>query len=91
MENGCKNFISPTMNKIKIEPYHKNRLHDITFAQTKLRIANSKGHCLEDTINLTQELYDYIIYLYSHIEQLEKDKRYLLEQKLNRDKCKTSQ
>lgn len=91
MENGCKNFISPTMDKIKIEPYHKNRLHDITFAQIKLRIANSRGHCLEDTINLTQELYDYIIYLYSHIEQLEKDKRYLLEQKLNRDKCKTSQ
>lgn len=82
MKNGCKNFISPTMDKIKIEPYHHNRLHDISYAQVYLRLANSRGKCLEDTINLTQELYEYIIYLYSHIEQLEKDKRFLLEQTL---------
>ena len=86
MKNGCKDFVSPTMDKIKIEPYYENRLHDISFAQTFLRIANARGNCLEDTINLTQELYEYIIYLYSHIEQLEKDKMYLLEQKLKRDK-----
>ncbi len=85
MKNGCKDFISPTMDKIKIDPFYENRLHDITFAQVKLRLANSRGVCLEDTINLTQELYEYIIYLYSHIEQLEKDKMYLLEQKLKND------
>lgn len=84
MKNGCKEFVSPTMDKIKIEPFSENRLHDIPFAQTFLRIANSRGKCLEDTINLTQELYEYINYLYSHIEQLEKDKIYLLEQKLKK-------
>ena len=82
MRNGCKEFISPTMDKIKIEPYFENRLHDIIFAQTYLRIANARGKCLEDTINLTQELREYIVYLYRHIDQLEKDKRYLLEQRL---------
>lgn len=82
MKNGCKKFTSPIMDKIKLEPFHENRLHDITFAQTYLRIANSRGVCLEDTINLTQELYEYIVYLYSHIEQLEKDKMYLLKQSL---------
>ena len=81
MKNGCKDFVSPTMDRIKIEPFYENRLHDITFAQTFLRIANRRGVCLEDTINLTQELYEYIIYLYSHIEQLEKDKKYLLAQR----------
>ena len=70
------------MDKIKIEPFSENRLHDITFAQTYLRIANGRGMCLEDTINLTEELYRYIIYLYQHIEQLEKDKQYLLKQNL---------
>lgn len=82
MKNGCKDFISPTMDKIKIEPFYENRLDDIAFAQTKLRILNGRGVYLEDTIQLTQELYEYIVYLYSHIEQLEKDKRYLLEQAL---------
>jgi len=82
MKNGCKPFVSPTMDKIKIDPYSVNRLHDIMFAETYLRIANSRGNCLEDTLNLVKELYEYIIYLYSHIEQLEKDKRYLLEQNL---------
>lgn len=72
------------MDKIQIEHYHENRLHDIDFAQTKLRMLNQRGLCLEDTINLTQELYKYIVYLYSHIDQLEKDKRYLVEQKLKR-------
>lgn len=82
MKNGCKDFVSPTMDKIKIEPYFENRLHDIMFAQTKLEILNHRGCCLEDTMQLTQELYKYIIYLYSHIEQLEKDKQYLLERRL---------
>ncbi len=82
MKNGCKDFASPTMNKIKIDPYFENRLHDITFAQTYFRVANSRGDCVEDTVNLTEELYRYIIYLYQHIEQLEKDKRYLLVQML---------
>lgn len=87
MRNGCKEFISPTMDKIKIEPFYENRIHDIKFAQTKLEILNHRGYCLGDTRQLTQELYEYIIYLYSHIEQLEKDKRYLLEQRLkNRGK-----
>ena len=89
MKNGCKKFVSPTMDKIKIEPYYENRLHDIKFAQVKLRILNNRGACLEDTVNLTGELYEYIIYLYSHIEQLEKDKRYLLEQNLRNKHRKT--
>ena len=84
MINGCKDFISPTMDKIKIEPFYENRIHDIKFAQTKLEILNHRGYCLEDTMQLTQELYEYIIYLYSHIEQLEKDKQYLLEKLLNK-------
>ena len=77
MKNGCKPFVSPTMDKIEIQPFYENRLNDIAFAQTKLRLLNSRGLCLEDTLNLTQELYEYINYLYSHIEQLEKDKLYL--------------
>lgn len=86
MKNGCKDFVSPTMDKIKIEPYFENRLHDIIFAQTYLRMANSRGKCIEDSMTLIQELREYIVYLYAHIEQLEKDKRYLLAQKLKRDK-----
>lgn len=82
MKNGCKDFISPTMDKLKIEPYSENRLHDIIFAQTFLGMANNRGHCIEDSMNLIQELREYIVYLYSHIEQLEKDKKYLLEQYL---------
>ena len=85
MKNGCKDFISPTMDKIKIEPYHENRLHDMIFAQCFLRVANNRGKCIEDSMNLMQELREYIVYLYRHIEQLEKDKRYLLEQRLKRD------
>lgn len=82
MKNGCKDFISPTMDKIKIEPYFENRLHDVIFAQTYLELANHRGHCAEDSRALIGELRDYIIYLYRHIDQLEKDKRYLLEQRL---------
>lgn len=74
------------MDKIKIEPYFENRLHDIIFAQTFLRIANNRGKCIEDSMTLIQELREYIVYLYNHIEQLEKDKRYLLEQRLKGDK-----
>ena len=70
------------MDKIKIEPYHENRLHDVIFAQVRLEHANHRGHCVNDTRQLIQELYEYIVYLYSHIGQLEKDKRYLLEQRL---------
>ena len=86
MKNGCKDFISPTMDKIKIEPYFENRLHDIIFAQSYLSVANNRGKCIEDSMSLMQELREYIVYLYCHIEQLEKDKRYLLEQRLRRDK-----
>lgn len=86
MKNGCKDFISPTMDKIKIKPFFENRLHDIAFAQVSLRHLNNRGVHLEDTIQLTQELYKYIIYLYSHIEQLEKDKQYLLAQYLKKHK-----
>lgn len=82
MKNGCKDFVSPTMDKLKIEPHFENRLHDIMFAQTYLRIANAHGRCIEDSMQLIQELREYIIYLYRHIEQLEKDKKHLLEQKL---------
>lgn len=85
MKNGCKDFISPTMDKLKIVSYHENRLHDIIFAQSFLRVANHRGKCIEDSMSLMQELREYIVYLYRHIEQLEKDKRYLLEQRLKRD------
>ena len=84
MKNGCKEFVSPTMDKIGIEPFFENRVDDVSFAQVKLRILNNRGKYLEDTIQLTQELYEYIIYLYSHIEQLEEDKRYLLKKVLNK-------
>lgn len=84
MKNGCKDFISPTMDKIKIEPYFENRLHDVVFAITFLRIANHRGHCVDDSMRLIQELREYIVYLYSHIEQLEKDKQYLLAKSLKR-------
>lgn len=84
MKNGCKEFVSPTMDKIGIEPFFKNRVDDVRFAQVKLRHLNNRGMYLEDTIQLTQELYEYIIYLYSHIEQLEKDKKHLLRKALKR-------
>ena len=82
MKNGCKNFISPTMDKLKIGSVFENRINDIIFAQTKLRILNRNGAYIEETMQLMQEMYEYIIYLYSHIEQLEKDKKYLLEKTL---------
>ena len=82
MKNGCKDFVSPTMDKLKIEPYFENRVNDVIFAQTYLEIANNRGHCIEDSRNLIGELRDYINYLYRHIEQLEKDKQYLLKQRL---------
>ena len=84
MKNGCKDFVSPTMDKLGIEPYSENRLHDIIFAQSYLRQANVLGRCIEDSMQLIQELRGYIVYLYCHIEQLEKDKRYLLEKRLKR-------
>lgn len=84
MKNGCKDFVSPTMDKLGIEPYSENRLHDIIFAQSYLRQANALGRCIEDSMQLIQELRGYIVYLYCHIEQLEKDKRYLLEKRLKR-------
>lgn len=86
MKNGCKDFVSPTMDKLKIDKSSENRLHDIRYAQVFLGIANRRGHALEESRQLTTELYEYIVYLYRHIEQLEKDKRYLLEQRLKRDK-----
>ena len=75
MKNGSKDFTSEVMDKIGIEPYFENRLNDIQFAQVMLCHANARGHLLEETVQLTQELYEYIHYLYSHIEQLEKDKQ----------------
>ena len=84
MKNGCKDFTSSIMDKIEIEPFFERRIDDILFAQVKLRALNQRGFFLEETIQLTEELYRYILYLYSHINQLEKDKRYLLSQKLKR-------
>ena len=84
MKNGCKDFVSPTLDKLKIEPFFERRVNDTVFAQTYLEIANNRGHCIDDSRNLIGELLDYIIYLYRHIEQLEKDKRYLLEQYLKK-------
>lgn len=84
MKNGCKDFVSPTLDKLKIEPFFERRVNDTVFAQTYLEIANNRGHCIDDSRNLIGELRDYIIYLYRHIEQLEKDKRYLLEQYLKK-------
>ena len=82
MKNGCKDFVSPTLDKLKIEPFFERRVNDTVFAQTFLEIANHRGHCIDDSRNLIGELRDYIIYLYQHIEQLEKDKQYLLKQSL---------
>ena len=82
MKNGCKSFESKIMDEIGIEPYYKNRLHDVNFAITRLQFLNRRGSHYCETGWLIRELYDYISYLYSHIEQLEKDKRYLLKQKL---------
>lgn len=87
MKNGCKDFISPTMDKLGITCHFENRLHDIIFAQTFLGIANNRGKCIEDSMTLIRELREYIVYLYSHIEQLEKDKRYLLDQRLKGGNC----
>ena len=82
MKNGCKDFVSPTMDKLKIDKISENRLHDIIYAQVTLGIANHRGQGIEESRQLTTELYEYIIYLYRHIEQLEKDKKYLLEKYL---------
>lgn len=84
MKNGCKDFVSPTLDKLKIEPFFERRVNDTVFAQTYLEIANHRGHCIDDSRNLIGELRDYIIYLYQHIEQLERDKRYLVEQYLKK-------
>lgn len=91
MKNGCKDFTSPTMDKIEIEPFYENRLHDINFALVKLGILNHRRSYLMETMDLARELYRYIIYLYSHIDQLEKDKRYLLKQKLTLYKANNKQ
>ena len=77
MMNGCKAFSSSIMDKLNIAPYYQNRIDDITFAKTKLRQLNSRGSYIEDTMMLIDELYQYIWYLYKHIEQLEKDKQFL--------------
>lgn len=82
MKNGCKDFVSPIMDELGIEPFYDNRVDDIVFAQVKLRILNNRGHCLENSMQLIGELHRYINYLYSHIEQIEKDKQYLLIQRL---------
>lgn len=82
MKNGCKDFVSPTMDKLKIDKSSENRLHDIRYAQVFLGIANRRGRALEESRQLTTELYEYIIYLYKHIEQIEKDKQYLLKKYL---------
>lgn len=84
MKNGCKDFISPTIDKIKIEPYFENRLHDVIFAESYLRQANAHGRCIEDSMQLIEELRNYIVYLYRKIDQLERDKQHLLEQRLIR-------
>lgn len=83
MKNGCKEFISKAMDSINNIHHFDNRLHDIIFTQTTLRIALKRGHCIEETMQLLDDLRDYIVYLYEHIEQLEKDKQYLLRGKLN--------
>ena len=62
MKNGCKSFSSPTMDKLKIEPYFQNRLDDIIFAQNKLRQLNHRGSHIEDTMILINELHQYILY-----------------------------
>ena len=77
-----KEFYSPTMDKLNIEPCFEDRLSDLMFAQVKLRHLNARGHCLEETIQLTEEMRRYILYLYSHIHQLEKDKQELLQKYL---------
>ena len=82
VKNGCKDFVSPVMDKLKVKAVFENRIDDIIFAQIKLKTLNRNGECLEETMQLMQEMYDYIIYLYSHIEQIEKDKKYLLEKTL---------
>ena len=82
MKNGCKDFVSPTMDKLKIDKSSENRLHDIRHAQVFLGIANRRGYALEESRQLTTELYEYIVYLYKHIEQIEKDKQYLLKKYL---------
>lgn len=82
MKNGIKDFESIVMDNIKIEPFFENRIQDVMFAQSKLRILNSCGYNLEDTIQLTEELRRYIMYLYEHIAQLEKDKQELLSRLL---------
>lgn len=82
MKNGCKDFVSPTLDKLGIEKYFDNRLNDIIFAQVALEMRNSRGVGATETRHLIDELHEYILYLYEHIEQLERDKRYLLSQRL---------
>lgn len=82
MKNGCKDFISPTMDKLKIDKFSGNRLHDIPYAQVVLELANHRGRAIGESRQLISELREYIIYLYKHIEQLEKDKKYSLERRL---------
>lgn len=83
MKNGCKDFVSAAMDELGIDHYSENRLHDIQFARVRLSTLNHRGvpH-FDATMKLMRELYEYIVYLYAHIAQLEKDKRYLLGQKL---------
>ena len=85
MENGCKEFSSSVMDRYEIDPYYQRRLDDIAFLKVKLRMLNNRGLKVEDTMGLIDELYEYIHYLYTHIEQLEKDKQYLLEKSLKKE------
>lgn len=82
MKNSCKDFVSPTMDKLKIDKISENRLHDIKNAQVLLGLASHRGYAIEESRQLTTKLYEYIVYLYKHIEQLEKEKQYLLKKYL---------
>ena len=89
MEKGYKDFTSIVMDLIGVDKVCENRLNDLMFAEVKLRILNNRGKCVEETMQLIGELSDYIHYLCIHIDQLEKDKRYLLKEKL-KEKYKNS-
>lgn len=67
MKNGCKDFVSPTLDRLGIEKYFDNRLNDIIFAQVALEMRNSRGVGATETRHLIDELHEYILYLYKHI------------------------
>ena len=82
MKKGYKEFTSKALDELNIEPLYKDRVYDVNLALVLLEQLNNRGSHFWLTRELIQELIGYILYLYSHIEQLEKDKRYLLKQKL---------